>query len=375
MLATRIRQRDGIFYTIAYPAEDLLKKVRFSARFDAEEGSVGGGKEKAGGDDEVGTFIAKVERSDKAFQREMAKRKVGEIRNFFETAGSQPLIPGAVLLFTSERLDFRAVGQYEDLGDLREPELPFLIIDGQHRLAALHFHLQAHPEEAATIRVPCMVFDGRTEDFAAEMFVIINSTPTRINKSHLVELYERVAYVGADRKLAAAVVRMLYAEDDSPLRYRINRLGGRSGKEKWILQAEVFNELHRWVVNQGLADDSRMKPARLYGQVRDFFKATAAVFEDNWGDAAFMLTKPVMLKAFFRVCADLCDRDAEPVDDRIARWKERFAPWAKRLREFRADGFYERFPARGQIERVTKLHRDLAQTIGMGKKGAAGVEG
>ncbi len=367
MLATRIRQRDGIFYTIAYPAEDLLKKVRFSARFDAEEGSVGGDTVKDG--DEVAAFIAKVERSDKAFQRQMAKRKVGEIRNFFETAGTQPLIPGAVLLFTPERLDFRSVGQYEDMGDLREPDLPFLIIDGQHRLAALHFHLQAHPEEAASIRVPCMVFDGRTEDFAAEMFVIINSTPTRINKSHLVELYERVAYVGADRKLAAAVVKMLYAEDDSPLRYRINRLGGRSGQEKWILQAEVFNELHRWVVNQGLADDGRMKPEKLYGMVRDFFKATASVFADSWGDAAFMLTKPVMLKAFIRVCADLCDRDADPAEDRLARWKERAAPWAKRLREFRADGFYERFPAKGQIERVSKIHRDLAQTIGIGKKG------
>ena len=369
MLATRIRQRDGIFYTIAYPVEDLLKKIRFSARFDAEDGSVGGEKVKEG--DEVASFIAKVERSDSAFQREMAKRKVGDIRNFFETAGAQPLVPGAVLLFTPERLGFKTIGHYEDLGDLQEPDLPFLIIDGQHRLAALHFHLLAHPEEAATIRIPCMIFDGRSEDFAAEMFVIINSTPTRINKSHLVELYERVAYVGADRKMAAAVVKMLYAENDSPLKYRINRLGGRSGKEKWILQADVFNEMRRWVVSQGLAENSHMRADRLYGQVRDFFKATAAIFEDNWGDAAFMLTKPVMLKAFFRVCADLCDRDAEPASDRVARWKERFAPWADRLREFRAEGFYERFPAKGQIERVTKLHRDLAQAIGLGKKAAA----
>jgi DGQHR domain-containing protein len=274
-----------------------------------------------------------------------------------------------VLLFTPERLTFKSIGQYEDVGDLQTPDAPFLIIDGQHRLAALHFHLKAHPDEAASIRIPCMVFDGRAEDFAAEMFVIINSTPTRINKSHLVELYERVAYVGADRKLAAAVVKKLYAEDDSPLRYRINRLGGRSSKEKWILQAEVFNEMHRWVVNQGLAEDEgRIRPEKLYGQVRDFFKATAAVFDDNWGDAAFMLTKPVMLKAFIRVCADLCDRDAEPVEDRVARWTERLAPWAKRLRDFRADGFYERFPAKGQIERVVKLHRELGQAIGINKK-------
>jgi len=40
---------------------------------------------------------------------------------------------------------------------------------------------------------------------------------------------------------------MLYRESDSPLRYRANRLAGRSKQEKWILQAEMFNEIHRWV--------------------------------------------------------------------------------------------------------------------------------
>ena len=78
------------------------------------------------------------------------------------------------------------------------------------------------------------------------MFVIINSTPTRINKSHLVDLYERVSWADADRRFAARLVDSLYTESDSPLRYRINRLGGRSQLDKWILQAELFNELHRW---------------------------------------------------------------------------------------------------------------------------------
>ena len=67
-----------------------------------------------------------------------------------------------------------------------------------------------------------------SDDFAAEMFVIINSTPTRINKSHLIDLYERVSWTEPDRRFAAHIVEMLYREPDSPLRYRINRLGGRS---------------------------------------------------------------------------------------------------------------------------------------------------
>ena len=39
-------------------------------------------------------------------------------------------------------------------------------------------------------------------------------------------------------------------------------------------------------------------------------------------------------------------------------------------REFRAEGFYERFPAKGQVERVARIHRELAKAAGIevGKK-------
>jgi hypothetical protein len=60
-----------------------------------------------------------------------------------------------------------------------------------------------------------------------------------------------------------------------------------------------------------------------------------------------------------RVCADLSKVDEEPVDDRVKRWYRRLAPWADIRREFRADGFYERFPAKGQVERVGRVHREL----------------
>ena len=127
------------------------------------------------------------------------------------------------------------------------------------------------------MHVPCMIFDGKSEDFAAEMFVIINSTPTRINKSHLIDLYERVSWAAPDRKFAARLVEKLYSEGDSPLRYRINRLGGRSQRDKWVLQAELFNELHRWVRGKWrsiqLAGGSAKEVPRHYGMIRDFFKA------------------------------------------------------------------------------------------------------
>ncbi len=292
MIATQIRQKEAVFYFVAYPSEELLTRVRFISRFYAEGEEIK--PEQIEPEDDVAQFIARIERSEKAFQRAVSRSKVKAIRNFYETAISQPPIPGTVLLFTPQKLQFRPSADDGTVGHLQEPDEKFLIIDGQHRLAALSFYEGTHPDEAKSIYVPCVIFDGRSDDFATEMFVIINSTPTRINKSHLVDLYERVSWAEPDRRFAARIVERLYSEPDSPLRYRINRLGGRTKQEKWILQAELFNEIHRWVKQvwpqlQEQGADARLAE-RYYGMVRDFLKAASQVFAEAWGNDNYMVT-------------------------------------------------------------------------------------
>ena len=90
-------------------------------------------------------FIARIERSEKAFQRLLSKSKVRAIKNFYETAISQPPIPGTVLLFTPQKLRFDLLG-HGTVGHLQEPGEKYLIIDGQHRLAALNFYERTHPD-------------------------------------------------------------------------------------------------------------------------------------------------------------------------------------------------------------------------------------
>ena len=105
MIATQIRQKEAVFYFVAYPSEDLLAKVRFISRFYGEGEEIK--PEEVPAEDDVGQFIAKVERSEKAFQRALSQSKVKAIRNFYETAVSQPPIPGTVLLFTAQKLRFQ----------------------------------------------------------------------------------------------------------------------------------------------------------------------------------------------------------------------------------------------------------------------------
>lgn len=365
MFATQIRQKDSVFYFANIEARSLLERVRFISRFYGEGSQIR--PEAPAPDDDIARFIGRVEHSDQAFQRELSRAKVRALRNFYETAVSQPPIPGTALLFTKETLTFRSLPDAPQMGRLSDPHEPFLIIDGQHRLAALHFYLEDKPEEAAGIQVPCIIFDGHSEDFAAEMFVIINSTPTRINKSHLVDLYERVSWAEPDRKFAARIVDLLYSASDSPLRYRINRLGGRSQQEKWILQAELFNELHRWVRARwsriAKEGGGSREAERDYRVIRDFFKATQHIFGDTWGNSHYMVTRPVTLKALIRVAADLAASDWDPEEGRVERWELRLGGWRNLLREFRSEGFYERFPAKGQVERVARIHRQLAGAV------------
>src|ERR671930_1216261 len=137
MLATRIRQKDGIFYFVSFKAKDILSRVRFTSRFYFEGETI---EADADTEDPIASFIGKVERSEKAFQRLLSRRKVRDIVNFYESAETQPAIPGSILLFSEEVLKFRPLGQYQSVGDLEDPQSGFLIIDGQHRLAGLHFY-------------------------------------------------------------------------------------------------------------------------------------------------------------------------------------------------------------------------------------------
>ena len=372
MLATQVRQKDSRFYFVAYPAEDLLRRVRFISRYYGEGETLEPQALKK--DDEVGAFIARIERSDAAFQRQLARKKVKAIQDFYAEAVHQPPIPGAVLLFTSQPLHFEPIGTFDNVGNLEEPRQPYLVIDGQHRLAALHFYREKFPQEAKSMHVPCVIFDGKTEDFATEMFVTINSTPTRINKSHLVDLYEKVAYAAPDKKLAAKACELLYAEDDSPLQYKVNRLGGRSQQQKWILQAELFNEVHRWVRIESrrlrvksltrARDIERAARSELYEPLRDFLVAARTVLGNSWDNDRYMVTRAVTLKALVRVCADLYRADGK-ADERVHRWTHKLRKLKELEPDFRSEGFYERFPAKGQIERVARIHRRIDQHVGI----------
>ena len=379
MLATRIRQKDAEFYFVNYPAREILKRVRFVTRFYFEGEQIEAAPLTG---DEIGDFIAKVERSDKAFQRPLKQRKVRDLVHFYESVSSQPAIPGIILLVTPERLNFRAMPGQESIGTLNEPaNHKFDIIDGQHRLAGLYFfskRLEGQGKGGVldSIEVPTLVFDGKTIDFAAEMFVTINATQTKINRSHLVDLLEKVTLASPEEKFAARLVRLLYEEDRSPLQYKINLLGGRSKAEKWILQSELYNEILRLVgtpqMKRGPIRGIAMrrwewKAERALPVLTDYLKAVRDIMGDAWGDREYQVTSAVALKAYFRAFGDLLE-DSQMLDayERVRApsvFVDKLRDWAQMKEDLRTEGFFNRFPAKGQLERVRMIQKELGKRV------------
>ncbi len=370
MFAQRMRQKESEFYFVSYPAEDLLRKVRFVSRFYGERGEVIGGETSGKKQpDDVERYVQAIEKNSKSFQRDLNRRKVRQIKDFYRNEVRQPVIPGAVLLFSTEKLEFQPLKGMERAGNLVEPRGDFLIIDGQHRLAGLHFYLQEDDADRR-IEVPVVIFDGKTSDFATEMFVVINSTHTRINRSHLIDLYERIEWgTDPEKKYAAGLVRALYEEGDSPLQYHINMLGGRSHQEMWINQAQIFGEVHRLVrrkdAQHRFRDGRGWNKDRGYGLLRDVLRALRSGFGDAWGDNKnHMVTRDVTIGGMLRFAGDVAakiDPTVAPGPDLVKVLEARCRSVRELVPEFRREGFYERFGARGQLERVDLIRKRLAR--------------
>jgi hypothetical protein len=159
---------------------------------------------------------------------------------------------------------------------------------------------------------------------------------------------------------------MLYSESDSPLRYRINRLGGRSKQEKWILQAELFNEIHRWtrlawsqIEKEG--PDKRLA-ARYYAVARDFLKAAAEVWGERLGRSKFHGDQTGHAQG--HACGSARTWPRRIRSRRRAGWSaggNGFRPGPSRRANSATKAFTNGSRPKGQVERVSRIHRELSR--------------
>src|SRR3989338_3986627 len=220
--AHRVKQFGLEFYQASFSAKDIDRLVKFEVL-----GYAGGLPKEP----------PKAKRASRArVNWEMLEKRIAGS----EGAYQRPAIPGAVIITSEKRFTFTPMASHHDLGLLQIPEEHGVlrVLDGQHRLLALHALTQAG--EVMGIEVPAVLFDTLDARQTVELFVTINAKHTRLNPSHIVSLAGRKLYPDPNQALAHDVIRSLNEDETSPLHGDIKMLGTGRGR---VSQAPLAEEI------------------------------------------------------------------------------------------------------------------------------------
>src|SRR5437868_6120115 len=339
------------FYQASLTASDIDRLVRCEVLSygDSAQAPVRGSKQRPGAAPSKVNWDfpeRRIAPSDKAYQRQIIRRKIDELVQYYEQcrqARDLPSIPGAVIISCDEKLNFQPSGEDGRVGILKVPEREGILraIDGQHRLLALHADIDRFQGE--DFAVPAIIFDRLPEDHVVQMFVTINAKHTRLNASHLVSLSGRQLY--RDEALATGhdVVRALNDREDSPLYDEIKLLGVGRGK---VAQAPLAQELKKLFAGDAFPRRSGDPYEDAKKFFVNYFKQIALVFGGAWNGRKYSIRSASALRAFIRVAPDVVRRlDQEHADRGDFRAIGRvIAPWGRRIGDlrFETEGAWKR---------------------------------
>jgi DGQHR domain-containing protein len=371
--ARRVKQFGVEFYQAALSAKDIDRLVKFEVLgYSGGPASETPAKGRPGARSRVNwdSLEKRISESETAYQRPVIRRKIDELAAYYrecKDAGTLPAIPGAVIITSEKRFTFTPVAGHHDLGLLQIPEEHGVlrVLDGQHRLLALHALSQAG--ENLGIEVPAVLFDTLDARQIVELFVTINAKHTRLNPSHIISLAGRKLYPDPNQALAHDVIRSLNEDDTSPLHGEIKMLGTGRGRVSQAPLAEEIVDLLDTVEKVG----GGAKIQELRAGAKRFFlnyvKAISTTFPGAWAGRKYSIKTGAALRAFIRVTPDVMARAREvrrdPFDLNAIR--EAIKPWGERLRDrrFETEGEWKLKLAGGTRGTVDVLTRELRDAL------------
>ena len=360
--ALEIHQAGTTFYLARFSAREVVKLVAFVQRGGKDRRRTRGREMQ----DHVWNALQQAPFEENSYQREIKAHKIQDIVHYYEKIEEElPLIPTPILLAAKEPI---LVEPGRPLVTLQIPQEAgaFGIIDGQHRMLALKVYVEQHPE--TTFDVPVAIFTGQSVAHMVELFAVINSTQTRVPRSHIYDLtLERPTHL-QEPGLADAyrVVKFLNLDETSPLKGKIRMTG--SGGGGWLAQAPLVDELMSLFEDKRTRFHTRLDTSDKKGRFfRNYFEAVQRVLPGPWRyDKKYALKTSYALRAFVRVTRDVLERlrdagDRVPTADQLA---ELLAPWTELEPTLKREDFYKTYFGSGPRRAIDMIHKRLAATLG-----------
>jgi DGQHR domain-containing protein len=371
--AHRVKQFGVEFFQASFSAKDIERLVKFEVL------GYAGADPPAAATPARATNRARVNwealekrigESETAYQRPVIRRKIDELVAYYrdcKDAGTLPAIPGAVIITSEKRFTFTPMASQHDLGLLQIPEEHGVlrVLDGQHRLLALHALTQAG--ENLGIEVPAVLFDRLDARQIVELFVTINAKHTRLNPSHIVSLAGRKLYPDPNQALAHDVIRSLNEDETSPLHGEIKMLGTGRGR---VSQAPLAEEIVDFLeAVEKLGGGARINEVRQNAKrfFLNYMKAVSGIFPTAWAGRKYSIKTGAALRAFIRVAPDVMARARALRRDafELHAIREAVKPWADTLkdRRFETEGEWKNKLAGGTRGTVEALTRELREAL------------
>ncbi|HSL50182.1 MAG TPA: DGQHR domain-containing protein, partial [Candidatus Deferrimicrobiaceae bacterium] len=340
--AHRVKQFGVEFFQASFSAKDIDRLVKFEVLgYSGAEEPPTKAKQRANRARVNWEALEKrIGESETAYQRPVIRRKIDELVSYYrdcKDAGTLPAIPGAVIITSEKRFTFTPMASQHDLGLLQIPEEHGVlrVLDGQHRLLALHALTQAG--ENMGIEVPAVLFDRLDARQIVELFVTINAKHTRLNPSHIVSLAGRKLYPDPNQALAHDVIRSLNEDETSPLAGDVKMLGTGRGR---VSQAPLAEEIVDFLdAVEKIGGGARMNEVRQHAKrfFLNYMKAVAGVFPTAWAGRKYSIKTGAALRAFIRVAPDVMARARELKRDAFDfhAIREAVKPWGDRLKDRR----------------------------------------
>src|SRR3989454_11451566 len=374
--ARRVKQFGVEFYQAGLSAKDIDRLVKFEVlgymAGDMNDDAKAKARKTAAARSRVNWDLLekRISESENAYQRPIIRRKIDELAAYYrecKDAATLPAIPGAVIITSEKRFTFTPIAGHHDLGLLQIPEEHGVlrVLDGQHRLLALHSLSQTG--DAMGIDVPAVLFDSLDAPQIVELFVTINAKHTRLNPSHIISLAGRKLYPDPNQALAHDVIRSLNEDETSPLHGEIKMLGtGRGRVSQAPLAEEIvdFLETVEKLGSGGKIQEIRQGAKRFF---LNYVKAIANTFPNAWAGRKYSIKTGAALRGFIRVVPDVMARAKEMRRDPFEAHAIRDAikPWAERLRDrrFETEGEWKLKLAGGTRGTVEILTRELREAL------------
>src|SRR5512145_2240414 len=285
--ARRVKQFGVEFYQAGLTAKDIDRLVKFEVLGYSGGPQAEAPKKRSAARARVNWDMLerRISESETAYQRPVIRRKIDELAAYYrecKDAATLPAIPGAVIITSERRFTFSPVAGHHDLGLLQIPEEHGVlrVLDGQHRLLALHGLSQGGNNLG--IEVPAVLFDSLDARQVVELFVTINAKHTRLNPSHIISLAGRKLYPDPNQALAHDVIRSLNEDETSPLHGDVKMLGtGRGRVSQAPLAEEIvdFLETVEKVGGGGRINELRKEGKRFF---LNYMKALSTTFPQAW---------------------------------------------------------------------------------------------